>query len=68
MSVDAKIYAHEKLSVIYIYASYHVIFLLFIIRKRIYPGLIYMQDHYTSEYQMAMVLVISKLYCHQSEE
>ena len=55
MSVDAKIYAHEKLSVIYIYASYHVIFLLFIIRKIIYPGLIYMRDHYTSEYQMAMV-------------
>ena len=27
-----------------------------------------MQDHYTSEYQMAMVWVIIKLYFHQSEE
>ena len=27
-----------------------------------------MQDHYTSEYHMAMVLVIRKLYCYQSEE
>ena len=27
-----------------------------------------MQDHYTSEYHMKMVPVISKLYCYQSEE
>ena len=27
-----------------------------------------MQEHYTSEYHMAMVLVIIKLYCYQSEE
>ena len=27
-----------------------------------------MQDHYTKEYYMTMVLVISKLYCRQSEE
>ena len=27
-----------------------------------------MQDHYTSEDHMAMVRVISKFYCYQSEE
>ena len=27
-----------------------------------------MQDHYTSEYHMEMVLVIRKVYCYQSEE
>ena len=35
LSLDAKTYAHAKLSVLYIYVNYHVIFLIFIILKRI---------------------------------
>ena len=33
LSVDAKTYVHAKLSVLYIYVNYHVIFLQFIILK-----------------------------------
>ena len=55
MSVDAKTCAHIRVSVFYIYFNYHVIFLLFIILKIIYFFLIYMQEHYTSEYHMAIV-------------
>ena len=33
LSVDAKKYAHAKVSVLYIYVNYHVIFLIFIILK-----------------------------------
>ena len=35
ISVDAKTYANTKVSVLYIYVNYHVIFLQFIIIKRI---------------------------------
>ena len=35
MFVDAKTYAHTKVSVLYIYVNYHFIFLQFIILKRI---------------------------------
>ena len=35
LSVDSKTYSHAKVSVLYIYVNYHVIFLLFIILKRI---------------------------------
>ena len=35
LSVDAKTYAHTKVSVLYIYVNYHVILLQFIIIKRI---------------------------------
>ena len=34
MSMDDKTYAHAKLSVLYIYVNYRVIFLLFIIIKK----------------------------------
>ena len=33
ISMDAKTYAHAKVSVLYIYVNYHVIFLQFIIIK-----------------------------------
>ena len=39
LSVDAKKYAHEKVSVLYIFVNYHVSFLQFIIIKRIQLGL-----------------------------
>ena len=52
LSVDAKTHAHATVSVLYTYVNYHVIFLLFIIIKRIKLGLIYMQENYTSEYHM----------------
>ena len=55
LSVDAKTYAHARLSVFYIYDNYHVIFLKCIILKIIYLCLICMQDHHTSEYHMEMV-------------
>ena len=35
LSVDAKTYAHSKVSVLYLYFNYHVIFLQFFILKRI---------------------------------
>ena len=35
LSVDAKTYAHARVSVLYIYVNYHVIFLQLIIVKRI---------------------------------
>ena len=35
LSVDAKTYAHAKVSVLNIYVNYHVIFLQFIILKKI---------------------------------
>ena len=66
MYVDAKTYEHANISVLYIYFNYHFIFLKFIILKRISLSLIYMQEHYTSEDHMAMVIVISKFYCRQS--
>ena len=68
MYVDAKTYANSKVSVLYIYVNYYVIFLQFIILKTIEFCIIYMQDHYTYGDHMAMVRVIRKLYCHQSEE
>ena len=64
--VDAKSYANTMVSVLYIYANYHVIFLQFTIIKIIQLFLIYMQDHYTYEDHMAMVQVTSKFYCYQS--
>ena len=33
LSVDANTYAHAKVSVLYIYVNYHVIFLQFVILK-----------------------------------
>ena len=33
MYLDANTYAHAKLSVLYIYVNYHVVFLIFIILK-----------------------------------
>ena len=68
LSVDSNTYAHAKVSGLYIYVNYHVIFLQFTILKNSNFFIIYMQDHYTSEYYMIMVWVISKLYCCQSEE
>ena len=68
LSVYANTYAHSKVSVFYIYVNYHVIFLQFIIIKRIQLCLIYMQENYTSEDHMGMVWMIRKLYCHLSEE
>ena len=35
LSVDAEAYAHIEVSVLFIYVNYHVIFLQFIILKRI---------------------------------
>ena len=35
LPVDAKTFAHAKVSVLYIYVNYHVIFLQFIILKNI---------------------------------
>ena len=66
LSINAKKYAHAKVIVLYIYVNYHVIFLQFIILKRIQLCFIYMQEHYTSEDHMAMVLVIRKFYCYQT--
>ena len=68
LSMDIKIYAHAKVSVLHIYVNYHVIFIQFIIPKIIELCLIYIQYHYTSEDCMTMVQVIRKLYCYQSEE
>ena len=62
LSVDAKTYAYVKVSVFYTYVNYHVIFLKFVILKRIQLCLIYMKDHYTSEDHMAMVRVSRKFY------
>ena len=52
LSVNAKIYENEKVSVLYIYVNYHVILLQFIIIKRILLGLKYMQEYYTYEDHM----------------
>ena len=62
MYVDAKTYANSKVSVLYIYVNYYVIFLQFIILKTIEFCIIYMQDHYTYEDHMAMVRVILHVY------
>ena len=67
ISVDNNTYAHAKVSVLYIYVIYHIIFLQFIILRIIYI-FIYMQEHYNYEDPMEMVQVIRKLHCHQSEE
>ena len=53
--VGTKAYAHAKVIVLYIYANYHVIFFQFVILKIIQLCLTYMQEHYTSEYHMAIV-------------
>ena len=68
LSVDVKTYAHAKVSFLYIYVNYHVNLLKFLILKIVELFLIYMQEHYTYKYHMAMVIVVIKLYCYQSEE
>ena len=55
LSVDANTYIHKKVSGLYIYVNYYVIFLQFSILKNSNFFIIYMQDHYTSEYYMIMV-------------